>query len=294
MPNISASEESVLNLIGNTPSFLFDSNNSEVSGKIIAKLEKYNPFGSVKDRIALEMIEEAEKEGKLKKGDTLLEVSSGNTGIALASIALIKGYNMKVILPETASKERIQILKMLNAEIIFVKPEDWRDKAVRYGKELALKNGWIMLNQYENEANVTAHYKTGKEIIKTLESKKIVPDYFVAGIGTGGTITGIARVLKSRYPKIKIIGILPEGKIEGLRGFEEFKPKILDLSIVDKLVRVGEADAKNSVKDLISKHSLLIGMSSGAAYLIAKKYASRGGNVVTLFPDGIDKYLSYI
>ena len=237
------------------------------------------------------MIEKAELEGKIKKGDTLIEVSSRNTGISLAAISLIKGYNLKIILPETASKERINILKMLKAELIFVKPEDWRDKAVKYGKMLAEENNWIMLNQYENQANVKAQEKTGKEILASLGEE--IPDVFIAGIGTGGTITGISKILKNKFPNIKVIGILPEGKIEGLRGFEEFKPKILDLTLVDELIKIKEEIAVQATKDLIEQ-GLLMGVSSGAAFYLAKKYAEKGLKVVTIFPDGIEKYLSYI
>jgi cysteine synthase A len=242
------------------------------------------------------MIEAAEKEGKLKRGDTLIEVSSGNTGIALAAISLLKGYNLKVIIAENASKERIDLLMALGAEIIFVKPEDWRDKAVRFGKKLAEENGWIMLNQYENNANVLAHYTTAKEIISNLELSKIIPDYLIIGIGTGGTITGLAKLMKEKYPSLKVIGILPEDRIEGLRGFAEFKPPILDLSLVDELINVREFDAKESMKELAKKYGLLAGVSSGAAFHLSKIFATKFNekNIVTLFPDGIEKYLSYI
>lgn len=241
------------------------------------------------------MINEAERKGILNKDTTLIEVSSGNTGIALAAIALTKGYKMKVIIAENASPERITLLKSLGADIIFVKPEEWRDKAVKMGKELAKKNNWLMLNQYENKANVQAHYKTGKEIIKQLKTEKIIPDILIAGIGTGGTITGIATILKKKYPKIKVIGILPEDRIEGLRGFEEFKPPILDLSLVDEIIKVKGSEAKEAMEELIKKHGLLVGISSGAAFHLSKKLSEEGGKkIITLFPDGLDKYLSYI
>jgi len=241
------------------------------------------------------MIEDAEKRGIIKKDATLIEVSSGNTGIALAAIALTKGYKMRVIIAKNASSERITLLKALGADIIFVEPEEWRDKAVKIGKELAKKNGWIMLNQYENEANVRAHHITGKEIINQLKAERVVPDIFVAGIGTGGTITGIATVLKKEYPNIKVIGILPEDRMEGLRGFEEFKPPILDLSLIDEIIKVKELDAKEAMKELVKNHGLLVGISSGAAFYLSKKLSEKGGKkIVTLFPDGLDKYLSYI
>jgi cysteine synthase A len=237
------------------------------------------------------MIQDAEQKGILKKGDTLIEVSSGNTGISLAGISLLKGYHLNVILPNNASSDRVNILKGLGAEIIFVKPEDWRDKAISYGKELAKKNNWIMLNQYENEANVKAHYTTAEEILNQLGGR-ITPDFVVLGIGTGGTITGISKVLKQKFPKIKVIGIVPKDRIEGLRGFKEFKPPILDLSVIDKIVEVSEEEAIEGLRDLVMERRLSVGVSSGAAFFVSKKIAGKeeGTNIIALFPDGADRY----
>lgn len=282
MPTISADSSSVLNSIGNTPLFHIKSSND-----IFAKLERENPFGSIKDRIAISMIEDAEEKGILKKGDTLIESSSGNTGIALASIALIKGYKMKVVLAESASQERVKLIKSLGAEIIFVKQDYGRAKTLELVKKLAEENNWVLLNQYENQANVRAHWKTAGEIIKQLP---VVPNYFVAGIGTGGTITGVSQILKKKYPNIKVIGIIPEDRIEGLKSFEDSKPGILDLSLIDEIVKVKEIEAKIGTQELVKK-GLLVGVSSGAAYYVSKKLK---GNIITIFPDGIDKYLSYI
>jgi len=243
------------------------------------------------------MIVDAEKKGTIKIGDTLLEVSSGNTGIGLAGVSLLKGYNVKIMLPETASNERVNLLKKLGAEVIFYNTNDGRAKILQYAKELAKANNWKMLNQYENKANVEAHYKTAEEIIKQLTKNNIIPDVLVLGIGTGGTITGISKILKEKFPKIKVIGIHPEDKIEGLRGFDDFKPPIMDSSLIDSIIKVSEGEAKSGMQELITKYGLLVGISSGAAFFVTKEIAQSfegGKNIITLFPDGLDKYLSYI
>jgi cysteine synthase A len=250
----------------------------------------------VKDRVALRMIEDAENRGVIMPGDTLLETSSGNTGIALAGISKIKGYKMIVLLPRTASPERLSILKRLGAVVLLYNPEDGRAKTLDYAKRLSAINGWKMLNQYENQANVQAHNKTGEEIILKLNEDKIIPDFLVLGIGTGGTITGISQIMKKEYPNLKIIGLVPEDRVEGLRGFDDFKPPILDLSLIDEIVKIKESEAKEGLSKLMNEYGISAGISSGAVFFASKQIAERedGKNIVTLFPDGIEKYLSYI
>ena len=290
---VSASFSSeIFGLVGNTPLvevLRFPSKNV----KVFAKLEMFNPSGSVKDRIVKYIIEENERKGRLKKGDTLIEATSGNTGIALALLGAAKGYRVKVVMPETVSKERKQILRVLGAEIIFTKDEY---EAIRVAKELAKKEGYFYLNQFENELNVKAHYETtAKEIIEQTCGKI---DVFIAGIGTGGTLMGVAKRLKEFNEKIKIIGIEPEvdSRIEGLLNFSEgsYTPKILDLSLIDEVVRVKDEDAFEATKLLI-KRGFFVGLSSGAAFWVAWKKAKNMGknkNIVTIFADGGFKYLS--
>jgi len=242
------------------------------------------------------MIEDAEARGLIKPGDTLIESSSGNTGIAMAGISKIKGYKMVVILPDTASTERINIIRKLGGIVITNKSGEGRARGIEIAKNLADINGWKMLNQYDNQANTRAHYKTGNEIVLKLKELNAHPDFLVLGVGTGGTITGISTILRAEYPNIKIIGIVPLDRVEGLRGFEDHKPGILDLTKIDEIVKVSELEAKQSVKELAEEKGLLIGISSGAAYFISKKLAieNPSSKIITLFPDGLDKYLSYI
>jgi len=289
VPTISAVHSNVLDLIGNTPLLKISINEST----IFAKLEKTNPFGSVKDRVAFGLIEQAEREGFLQKGDTIVEASSGNTAIGLASISQIRNYKIKIVLPEGASIERVKLLKKLGAELIFVPREDWGKNAIENVKELANKNNWKFLNQYENNANVEAHKKTGQEIIKQLNG--VNPDVLVLGIGTGGTITGISEILKKEFPKIKVVGIVPKGKIEGIRDINVFTPKILNKNLIDYFIEISEEEMESSFNELVSV-GILVGKSSAAAFAASKKiiFESKTKNVITLFPDGIEKYLSYI
>ncbi len=290
VPTIFAVHSNILDLIGNTPLLKIGLKNNS---NIFTKLEKFNPFGSVKDRVALSLIEQAEKEAVLHKGDTIIEASSGNTAIGLASIALIKGYKMKVVLPEDASKERIKLLEKLNVEIMFISKADWGKNAIEKVKKLAKENNWKFLNQYENPANILAHRKTGIEIIKQLHG--IIPDFLVLGIGTGGTITGISFELKKVFPDLKVIAIIPKDKIEGIRDINSFTPKILDKKLIDDFIEITNNDVEESLSDLIGR-GILVGKSSAAAFSASKKIAVKNPNknIITLFPDGIEKYLSYI
>jgi len=290
--------KNILNIIGNTPLVRIEKLNPNPKVNIFAKLEGFNPTGSVKDRIALSMIEKAEKEGILTKGKTIIEPTSGNTGIGLAMVAAFKGYKLKIVMPETMSIERRQMIKALGGELILVKKEEWRDGAIKFTKDLIKNNkDFVMLNQYENTANVKAHYEgTAPEIINDIKGKI---DIFVAGIGTGGTITGAGKRLKENYPNIKIIGVLPkpEGNIQGLKSIEEgYIPSILDLNIIDEKFIIEDENAFLMTKKLAQEEGIFVGPSSGAAMYAALKVAEKlkQGNVVVIFPDRGEKYLSVL
>ncbi|MBU4056439.1 cysteine synthase family protein [Patescibacteria group bacterium] len=288
----------ILDTIGNTPLVKIEKLNPNPKVNIFAKLEGFNPTGSVKDRIALYMIEKAEKDGILTRGKTIIEPTSGNTGIGLAMIAAFKGYKLKIVMPETMSIERRQMIKVLGAELILVKKEEWRDGAIKLTMDLVKKNkDFVMLNQYENLSNVKAHYEgTAKEIIDEVKGKI---DIFVAGIGTGGTITGAGKRLKKNYPKIKIIGVLPKpgANIQGLKSIEEgYIPPVLDLNIMDEKFIIEDEDAFLMTKKLAREEGIFVGPSSGAAMYAALKVAEKlkQGNVVVIFPDRGEKYLSML
>ncbi|MCK4520443.1 cysteine synthase family protein [Candidatus Parcubacteria bacterium] len=278
----------ILDFIGNTPLVKI--------GNIFAKLEGFNPTGSVKDRIALAMLVKAEKEGILTKGKTIIEPTSGNTGISLAMFGAIKGYKVKVVMPESMKIIKRAMIKVFGGEIILVKDKDWRDNAIKFTKGLAEKDkNLVMLNQYENEINVKVHYEnTAKEILEQINNRSI--DYFIAGIGTGGTITGIGKRLKEKYPNIKIIGIEPKkgSNIEGLKSLKEgYVPPILDLKVIDKIIEVEEKDALFWQKKLAKEYGIFVGISSGAAMFLSQKFAQKNpnGTIVTIFPDRGEKYL---
>jgi cysteine synthase B len=289
----------ILDTIGNTPLVKIQKLNPNPKVNIFAKLEGFNPTGSIKDRIALYMVERAEKEGILKKGKTIIEPTSGNTGISLAMIGAIKGYKVKIVMPKTMSIERRKMLKFFGAELILVKEKEWRDGTIRFTKSLIKKDkNLVLLNQYENEANVRAHYETtGKEIIEQMGDKKI--DVLVAGVGTGGTITGVGKRLKEKYPDVKIVGVFPrpKTKIQGLKSIEEgYIPPILDLKIIDEKIIVEDKEAFEMTKKLAREEGIFVGLSSGAALFAALKIAKRlsSGNIVVIFPDRGEKYLSLL
>ena len=288
-----------LDTIGNTPLVKIEKINPNPKVNIFAKLEGFNPTGSVKDRIALAMVEKAEKEGILRKGKTIIEPTSGNTGISLAMIGVIKGYKVKIVMPESMSIERRKIIKSYRANLILVKAKDWRDAAIKFTKNLVNRDkNLVLLNQFENKANVNAHYETtGKEIFKQMRRNKI--DIFIAGIGTGGTIIGAGKKLKEKYPRLKIIGVQPKlgSQIEGLKSLKEgYVPPILDLNLIDEIIEVGEKEAFEMTKKLTRKEGIFVGPSSGAAMHVAFKVASelKEGNIVVIFPDRGEKYLSVL
>jgi len=287
----------ILNSIGNTPLVKLQKINPNPKVAICAKLEGFNPSGSVKDRIVLKMIEDAERGGRLKKGMTIVEPTSGNTGISVAMIGAVKGYRVIIVMPEHVSPERRKIIKSFGAELILCKPEEWRGAAIEFTKKMVSENkNYMMLNQFENEMNIMAHYEhTAEEILNQMEGRKI--DVFLAGIGTGGTLIGIAKKLKKIFPDIKIIGVEPNpgSKIEGLKSTKEgYVPPIIDFKLVDEIFLIEDEDAFRTSRDLAKYEGIFAGISSGAACFAALQAAKKikEGNIVTVFADRGEKYLS--
>ncbi|MDD4358193.1 MAG: PLP-dependent cysteine synthase family protein [Candidatus Pacebacteria bacterium] len=274
----------LLDLIGNTPLL-------EIEPNIFAKMEGFNLTGSIKDRTALSMIEDAEKKGRLKPGVSIVEPTSGNTGIALAMISAIKGYELSVVIPQSTSEEKKKMILTYGGRIISIPDERFREPVIKELKEKEKLGEIVFLNQYENENNVKVHYeKTGEEIVKQMEGKQI--DYFVAGLGTGGTITGVSKKLKEHFPNIKIIGVEPKKgeKIEGLKSLKDgYTPPILNLNQIDEII---DLSAEDSVKgrNYLAKKGILVGLSSGAVFQTIKNLNLKG-NVVTIFPDRGERYL---
>lgn len=283
----------LLDIIGNTPVVELKKINLKPQVKLFAKLEFYNPGGSVKDRIAKYMIEEAEKEEKISSATKILEATSGNTGIGLAMIARLKGYSVTLLMPESMSIERRKILYALGAEILLTPAEEGMNGAIERAKELAEKPDFFWVDQFENEANVKAHYETtGKEIVEQVGKV----DVFVAGIGTGGTISGVGRRLKEKFSQVRVVGAEPSSgsKIQGLRCLDDYVPPILDFSVIDEIVKVDDEEAFEYTRELARKEGLFVGASSGAALSVAIKEANKisKGVIVTVFPDAGFKYLS--
>lgn len=300
--------ESALELVGNTP-LLKASRYAKKAGAeaatILTKLEYLNPAGSVKDRIALAMIEDAEKKGTLKPGATIIEPTSGNTGIGLASVAASKGYKAIFTLPDTMSVERRNLLKAYGAELVLTEGAKGMKGAIAKAKELneSIADS-IILGQFDNEANPTAHRNTtGPEIWEQTEGKV---DIFVAGVGTGGTLTGVGEYLKEKNPNIKIVAVEPAGspvlskgtpgahKIQGIGA--GFVPKVLNTSIYDEIITIENDDAFEEGRRFGVSEGVLVGISSGAALkaatILAQRPENKGKNIVVLLPDSGDRYLS--
>ena len=299
--------KSVDELIGKTP--LLELNNicseNGIQAKIIAKLEYLNPAGSVKDRVALNMINDAEKKGVLKKGSVIIEPTSGNTGIGLCAVSAARGYKCIIVMPETMSKERIITMKAYGAEVVLTEGAKGMTGAIEKAKELAeTTKDSFLAGQFVNPANPEAHYlTTGPEIYEDLNGKI---DVFVAGVGTGGTITGVAKYLKEQNPNIKIVGIEPNssavlsgGKAgaHGLQGIGAgFVPEVLETALIDEIITVSEDDAYHCARQLGKREGILVGISSGAALhgaiTLAKRNDMKNKNIVVLLPDIGDRYLS--
>lgn len=296
--------ENVLDLIGNTPMVKLNKIVDKDMAEIYAKLEYFNPGGSVKDRICLSMIEDAEKKGKLKPGATIVEPTSGNTGIGLAMVCAVKGYKCILTLPESMSLERIFILKSYGAEVVLTPAVEGMQGAIKKAEEIVkkTKNGFIP-QQFNNSANPEIHRKTTVLEILTATDGKL--DAFVAGVGTGGTITGVGEILKKKNNKIKIIAVEPSAsavlsgknagphKIQGIGA--GFVPNVLNREIIDEIITVEDDHAFHITKRLAREEGLFVGISAGAAVLAALKVAKdlgKGKRVVVILPDTGERYFS--
>ena len=298
---------SISELVGRTPLLRLNNieKNSGLSARLVAKVEYLNPTGSVKDRAALEMINDAERTGRLKSGGTIIEPTSGNTGIGLAAIGASRGYKVIITMPDTMSRERQLLMTAYGAELVLTPGALGMAGAIAKAEELAASiDGAIIAGQFSNPANAMAHIKTtGPEIWEDTEG---TVDIFVAGIGTGGTITGIGEYLKSKNPNIKIVGIEPADSpflSEGRAGAHKlqgigagFIPEVLNTKIYDEIITVTTEEAYSAGREIASLEGILVGISAGAALFAAKKIASlpenSGKTVVVLLPDTGDRYLS--
>lgn len=293
----------ITNLIGQTPIIKLNKLQSEDMADVYLKVESFNPGGSIKDRIALNMIEEMENRFEIKPGYTLVEPTSGNTGIGLSMISAYKGYEMILVMPDTMSIERRNLLKAYGAKLILTDGSLGMKGAIKKAKEIVLNNkNHVLIGQFENMDNKNAHIKTtAKEILKDFSSL----DAFVAGVGTGGTISGVSEVLKKHYKNIDIVAIEPKDsavlsgqksgahKIQGIGA--GFIPDILNVELIDDIVKVGNEEAIDTMKELARKEGILSGISSGAALFGALKIAKKlgkGKKVLVILPDTGERYLS--
>lgn len=300
-----AKYKNITETIGNTP--LIELRNFEkahgLGAKIYAKLESFNPAGSVKDRIALAMIEDAEARGLLKSGDTVIEPTSGNTGIGIAAIGVAKGYHVCIVMPETMSEERRRLIRAYGAELVLTEGAKGMKGAIARAEELKRERGGVILGQFTNPANPAVHYRTtGPEIWRDTQGKI---DVFVAGVGTGGTLTGAGKYLKEKNPAVTVVAVEPASspvlsggsagahKIQGIGA--GFVPDVLDRSVYDEVIAVTNEDAFSAARE-IGKEGFLAGISSGAALWaaceVAKRPENARKNIVVIFPDGGDRYLS--
>lgn len=294
---------SITELIGRTPIVKLNHVGDENSGEVFVKLEYFNPGSSVKDRIALAMIEDAEKKGLLKEGDTIIEPTSGNTGIGLAMVAAAKGYKAVLVMPETMSIERRNLLRAYGAELVLTPGPEGMKGAVNKATELAKENGYFMPQQFENGANPEVHkLTTGPEIVEQMGDQL---DAFIAGIGTGGTITGAGQVLKEQYPGIKIYAVEPKDspilsggkpgphKIQGIGA--NFVPEVLDTQIYDEVIQISTEEAFEAARNVARHEGILGGISAGAAIAAAIQVAKKlgkGKKVLAIVPDNGERYLS--
>jgi cysteine synthase B len=288
---------SVIDCIGNTPLIRIETINPMPDVTILAKLEGNNPGGSVKDRIALYMLKDAEEAGLIKKGDTILEATSGNTGIGLAMVGAAKGYRVKLVMPECVSLERRKVLEAFGAELVLSPGNEGTDGAIKLAHKILSEHpkDYFMPNQFDNCSNIKAHYETtGKEVIEQTGGKL---DMFVAGMGTTGTLMGAGRRLKEYNEKIRIIGVEPflGHRIQGLKNMQEsIVPKIYTPETLDEKINVNDEDAFETTRKLAVNEGLFVGMSSGAAMYGALRMAEllKHGTIVVILPDRGDRYLS--
>lgn len=293
-------KDNILATIGATPMVRIRNLNNTDGINIFAKVEGFNPTGSIKDRIALRMIEDAEKSGKLQHGMTIIEPTSGNTGIGLAMIGVIKGYDVEIVMSQSVSVERRIMIRSYGAKVTLTPPDQGTDGAIKLARQLCREypDKYFMPDQFGNASNYTAHYETTALEIWTQTGGKI--DYLVCALGTSGTIMGISRFLKALKPEIKIVCAHPvRGHyIQGLKNMEEaIVPDIYNPEIIDYQEMVSSEEAIDMARQIISKEGIFVGMSSGAAMLAALRVAHtapKGSNIVVVFPDRAEKYLSTV
>jgi len=290
---MNASELGLLRSIGHTPLIRIQN--------VYAKLESINPSGSIKDRVALEIVEAAEREGKLQKGFTIVEATSGNTGISLAMVAAVKGYRMIVVMPENMSEERRRLMRAFGAELVLTSTSGSLTEAIQKAEEIGAGPNTFLARQFSNPANTRAQERTGEEILEQVGPV----DAIVAGVGTGGTLMGLSNVMKRVNPKAKTIAVEPEEaavmfggsgvrirehKIQGIG--DGFIPQLVDMSKVDRVVTVASEEAIKTAKMLAREHGLLVGISSGANMLAALRVAAEYEKVATVLPDRAERYMS--
>lgn len=300
---------SVEKLIGKTP--LVELKKLEekyaLKGKIFAKLEWYNPAGSIKDRVAKAIVDDAEKAGRLQQGGTVIEATSGNTGIGLALVAAARGYKAVIVMPDSMSVERQKLIKAYGAEVVLTDGALGMQGAVEKAEELQRETpNSIIAGQFENPANADVHYQTtGREIHAQTVGKT---DIFVAGVGTGGTITGVGRYLKEQNPKTRVVAVEPQSSPLLSKGYAgkhaiqgigaNFVPAVLDQSVYDEVIAISDDDAYRFAREVSAVEGLFVGISSGAALSAAIELASReenaGKNIIVIFPDGGSRYLSVL
>jgi len=306
MDKMSKLANSVADLVGRTPIVKLNNATSENEGTVYVKLEYFNPGSSVKDRLALAMVEAAEKDGTLKPGGTIIEPTSGNTGIGLAMIAAAKGYKAVLVMPETMSLERRNLLRAYGADLVLTPGPEGMKGAIAKAEELSKSEGYFLPQQFKNEANAEIHrLTTGPEIAEAFEQDGLKLDAFVAGVGTGGTITGAGEVLKNRFPKIEIIAVEPKDspilsggnpgphKIQGIGA--GFIPDVLNTEVYDSVLPVENETAFEYARKVAREEGILAGISSGAAIYAAIETAKRlgkGKNVLAIIPSNGERYLS--
>lgn len=297
----------ITELIGKTPILYLEKycKKNETYAAIYAKMEMFNPFGSIKDRVALKMIEDAEKKGLINKDSTIIEPTSGNTGIGLAAICATRGYKCIIVMPENACIERIKVLKAYNATVILTPTSKGLKGVIRHAEEIAeqVPNSYVPY-QFRNKSNPLIHQTaTAKEIYKDMDGKV---DIIISGIGTGGTISGLAKFFKKKNPDVKIIGVEPLSSpfiTKGYSGVHQiqgigagFIPKVLKLDLIDEVIAIDDNDAMDKARELAHKYALFFGISSAAAMIaateVAKRIENAGKNIVVIIPDNGQKYLS--
>ena len=297
--------ENILGTIGNTPVVRIHRLAPE-GVEMYVKCEAFNPLSSVKDRLAIGIIEDAERSGALKPGQTVVEATSGNTGIALAMVCAVKGYPFVALMSDSFSVERRKLMRILGAKVILTPAAERGSGMVKKAEELAKKNGWFLARQFENPANPEYHRNTtGPEILRDFVGKRL--DYWVTGYGTGGTLTGAGEMLKKARPGIKVVYTEPEGapivskgewaphKIQGWTP--DFVPAVLSRDVIDEIVTVSDIEARDAARDLAAKEGIFCGISSGGTFVAAKKVAEKapkGSVLLAMLPDTGERYLSTI